>query len=267
MSFQEAVFILHEHEVVAGYRLKDFEQQVRQGASLTGPSGDYLCAAYVQIGNHQCAEAIVLFQLPVQCSGEDIIARPDWYMPLQRLADNAGPGPNMGAGRIRLACQSQCSVSWHRQSLWEPATSDFMAIRKALRDSSLVQQPLPAAVAPVAADSSPLSAVQRVSGASTGSLLAQKHDDPEVEALKRMLRNEVDTYRKQLQQLQQEIERQRSLNEALQRQTEQAESGALAAQQAEELKQRHAHQLSGYQQQIELLQAELELARLDAETS
>jgi len=269
MSLQEAVFILHEHEVVASYWLADFEQQVRRQASLALLDAAKLRAAYVQIGNHRCAEAMVLFEIPVDSGavGQGV-AKSDWYMPLRRLADSAGRGPNMGAGRIKLACHTQCSISWHAESMWEPVTSDFMAVRKALRDNRLSQTVEETLSAAAQLKSQPLSAVERVSGAaSAGSLLAKKHTDPEVEDLKRTLRTEVDTYRNQLAQLQQEIERQRTLNERMNRQVQNGSNEGSSAEEIETLRQLHCREVSDYQQQIEQLKSQLELAQLEAETS
>jgi hypothetical protein len=255
MSIQEAVLILHEHEVVEAYWLADFERLVRQQTPLQHAVENKVQAAYLQIGSHRSAEALVLFEAPVKHSVID--AR--WYMPLRRLADSAGRGPNMGAGRIRLACRSQCSISWHADSLWEPVTSDFMAIRKALRGNTLRDQ------APLTErDLWPqerVSAVERVSGgAGAGSLLAKKHSDPEVEDLKRTLRNEMEAYRRQLQQLQQEIERQKSLNEKLGRQ-----AGASGETELEELRQVHRNEMAAHAAEIETLTRVLEQERQEAE--
>ncbi|MCT7361021.1 hypothetical protein [Thalassolituus pacificus] len=253
MSIQEAVLILHEHEVVEAYWLADFERLVRQQTPLQHAVENKVQAAYLQIGSHRSAEALVLFEAPVKHSVID--AR--WYMPLRRLADSAGRGPNMGAGRIRLACRSQCSISWHADSLWEPVTSDFMAIRKALRGNTLRDQ------APLTErDLWPqerVSAVERVS-AGAGSLLAKKHSDPEVEDLKRTLRNEMEAYRRQLQQLQQEIERQKSLNEKLGRQ-----AGASGETELEELRQVHRNEMAAHAAEIETLTRVLEQERQEAE--
>ncbi|KZZ51072.1 MAG: hypothetical protein MK185_01365 [Saccharospirillaceae bacterium] len=258
MSLQEAVFILHQHDVVASYWLADFEQRVRRQSSLASIASDKLLAAYVQIGNHRCAEAIVLFEIPLQRDSSEVgVPVSDWYMPLRRLADSAGRGPNMGAGRIKLACQTQCSISWHADSLWEPVTSDFMAIRKALRDNRLAAGATTAQSAEKTVD--PVSAVERVSGTSASSLLAQKHTDPEVEELKRTLRNEVEAYRNQLAQLQHEIERQRGMNEKLNRQT-QASMAHGHHDDVEQLRQLHCQQVADLEQQIEQLKSELELA-------
>ena len=43
-----------------------------------------------------------------------------WNVPLQHLLDTAGRGPDLGAGRIRLSCRSQCSIPWHARQLWDP---------------------------------------------------------------------------------------------------------------------------------------------------
>lgn len=247
MSLQEAVFILHQHDVVASYWLNDFEHQVRRQSVLAEVSAEKLQAAYVQIGSHHCAEAIVLFEIPVTNSGT---AQGDWYMPLRRLADSAGRGPNMGAGRIKLACRSQCSISWHADSLWEPVTSDFMAVRKALRDNRL--STVRAVPSEPVWQAKPISAVERVSGVTVASSsLAKKHADPEVEELKRTLRTEVDAYRNQLAQLQQEIERQRTINEQLSRQSGIAESHTAGDEGIEQLKQLHRQQIAALETEIE----------------
>ncbi|MCD8523741.1 MAG: hypothetical protein LRY66_04825 [Saccharospirillaceae bacterium] len=255
MSIQEAVLILHEHDVVEAYWLADFERLVRQQIPLQHAVDHKVQAAYLQIGNHRSAEAVVLFEAPVRNSVID--AR--WYMPLRRLADSAGRGPNMGAGRIRLACRSQCSISWHTDSLWEPVTSDFMAIRKALRGNTLRTQ-----ATLTERDLWPqesVSAVERVNvGAGAGSLLARKHDDPEVEDLKRTLRNEMEAYRRQLQQLQQEIERQKSLNEKLGRQ-----AGASGEAELEELRRVHRNEMAAHDAEIQNLTQALEQERQEAE--
>lgn len=255
MSIQEAVLILHEHDVVEAYWLADFERLVRQQTPLRHAVADKVQAAYLQIGSHRSAEALVLFEAPVRNSVID--AR--WYMPLRRLADSAGSGPNMGAGRIRLACRSQCSISWHTDSLWEPVTSDFMAIRKALRGNALRAQ-----ATLTERDLWPqesVSAVERVNvGAGAASLLARKHDDPEVEDLKRTLRNEMEAYRRQLQQLQQEIERQKSLNETLGRQ-----AGASGEAELEALRRVHRNEMAAHDADIQNLTLALEQERQEAE--
>jgi hypothetical protein len=53
---------------------------------------------------------------------EDGLANSNFNLPLRYLADNAGPGPDLGAGPIRLACRGQCPVPWHSVNMWEPVS-------------------------------------------------------------------------------------------------------------------------------------------------
>lgn len=226
MSAQEAVFILQGQDIADVYWLSDLEQMVRQRTALRQPLSGRVKAAYVALDRHNSAEALVLFELPLTAGVIDA----GWHMPLKRLAENGGEGPSLGGSRVRLACRSQCSISWHADSLWEPVTSDFMAIRKALRDKRLPQQVdrTESPLWPV----NPINTAGRISG-DVGWALARRHDDPEVEELKRTLRQEMEAYRKQLQQLQQDMARQQELNSRLERQLQDSPLTGLEASVAE----------------------------------
>ena len=61
---------------------------------------------------------MVFFTFKVDENG---LADPNFNLPLRYLADNAGLGPDLGAGgAIRLACRGQCPVPWHSVNMWEP---------------------------------------------------------------------------------------------------------------------------------------------------
>lgn len=64
-----------------------------------------------------------------------------WNIPLQHLLDSAARGPDLGAGRIRLACRSQCPMSWHQRQLWDPQwegdASSFRQLQAAVRRNRL----------------------------------------------------------------------------------------------------------------------------------
>ena len=189
---KEAIYLFDGQSVVRGYWLSEFERVVREQEALPVSPVDgqeFVKAAYVVIGPQDFAQAMVLFTLPVGHGGG---VRSGWYLPLHRLADTAGRGPNMGDGRIRLACRSQCPVSWHTEAMWEPVTSDFMAIRKAIRDQLIGKRP----VAPVSDShiSATLATVPPVDGAVLANAMTRKHDDPEIEALKAALRSETHAY-------------------------------------------------------------------------
>jgi len=165
-----------------------FEQLTEGETSLEGMHGKTRIA-YVVANRHQLIQSIVLFFLPLDDEGHCLDG---WRLPLDRLSDTAGRGPNMGGGRIRLACYSQCSISWHKDSLWDPVTSTFTSIKKSIADNFAHLIPLDLK------ESEPTTQM-----------------DVEVDILRRELRNETAAYRNQLQALQQEVERQRLLNERL----------------------------------------------------
>ena len=74
--------------------------------------------AYLLINPRLLVRSVVFFYLDFDEKGA---ADSGWNIPLRHLADNAGRGPDLGAGPIRLACRSQCPVSWHQMHLWDPS--------------------------------------------------------------------------------------------------------------------------------------------------
>lgn len=152
--------------------------------------------AYVVASDDGYGISLVLFNLPLNSQG---FCLDGWNLPLQRLADTAGPGPNLGVGRIRLACFSQCSISFHKDSLWDPSHNTFSNIKRAL-----------AVYFKALRKDAEISKVESPAEKSKEETFTQ-----EMHALRRELRNESAAYRNQLQVLQQEVERQRLLNERL----------------------------------------------------
>ena len=251
---KEAVYLFGEQEIAHGCWLTEFEKGVREQSPFPGHiENGKIKAAYVVIGAQDFAQAMVLFQIPVNDKG---YVESGWYLPLKRLAESAGRGPNMGDGRIRLSCQSQCSISWHEGAMWEPVTSDFMAIRKAIRDNLIGSKPLD-----LASDQSATYQHKNVDGVALAAAMSKKHDDPEVEELKQTLRNETLAYRGQLQQLQHEIERQKNLAEKAQRKVGDAELEKELA----DLKQVHRHEMQSHQEELDELAAALEKQKDDNE--
>jgi hypothetical protein len=251
ISQKEAIYIFNENEVCQGYWLSEFESLVREREALGDFKDQKIKAAYVVIGAQDFAQAMVLFQLPVTNKG---FVDSGWYLPLRRLADGAGHGPNMGDGRIRLACQSQCSISWHAEAMWEPVTSDFMAIRKAIRDNLIGKKPLSMSEAnnETMDQSIGMSSIS-LGGAGVASAMSKRHSDPEVEQLKNALKTETLAYRNQLQQLQREIERQKVMADKAQRLL----GDEQLAQELSELKQVHLHEMQSHQQEMDELKQAL----------
>lgn len=94
--------------------------------------------AYVLINPRLLIKALVFFYLDFDEKGA-----PDsgWNIPLQALPERAGRGPDLGAGPIRLACRSQCPVSWHQMHLWDPSltpgNNDLALLRDVAKRNSL----------------------------------------------------------------------------------------------------------------------------------
>jgi hypothetical protein len=260
-GLKEAIYIFSENSVTQGYWLTEFEQMIRNQRPIADYKDQVIKAVYVVIGAQDFAQALVLFNLPVNDRG---YVESGWYLPFRRLADSAGHGPNMGDGRIRLACHSQCAISWHKEALWEPVTSDFMAVRKAIRDNLIGQQPTELNRADVQAPAVKVGTSRQIAGA-----LSKRHQDPEVEQLKAELKAETLAYRSQLQQLQGEIERQKSLTEKAQRQVGEDDFSFQledAQQEVERLNQALAQQEKALvSQQEETARAQSELEALRAE--
>jgi hypothetical protein len=132
----EAVFLFQGDQILREMLYPEFE------AILDGfiPIPDYINssakAVYVQLNHQLCVTGAVFFLLGFDEKG--IVDR-RWNVPLQQLLASAGPGPDMGAGQIRLACFSQCSVAWHQKNLWDPqmatGKNSFVAIRRAAKDN------------------------------------------------------------------------------------------------------------------------------------
>ncbi len=94
-----------------------FDALVAGEANLEEYAASVVRAAFVVVGAALSVRAAVFFLFKVDEEGN---VDPHFNLPLRYLADNAGPGPDLGAGPISLACRGRCSVPWHSVNLWEP---------------------------------------------------------------------------------------------------------------------------------------------------
>lgn len=94
-----------------------FDALVAGEAGLEAFAASVVRAAFVVVGAALSVRAAVFFTFKVDEAGH---VDPHFNLPLRYLADNAGPGPDLGTGPIRLACRGRCSVPWHSVNLWEP---------------------------------------------------------------------------------------------------------------------------------------------------
>ena len=95
-------------------------------------------AVLVRVNPHLDVIAAVFFRLKFNGKG---VADASWNVPLEHMAAHSSPGPDMGSGKIKLGCMSQCCVPWHQKQLWDPVmrpdNNSFVAIRRAIKQNRL----------------------------------------------------------------------------------------------------------------------------------
>lgn len=130
----EAVLFFDARGITKSMLYADFEAILDGMVGVPEFAGREMRGAYCVVNGQLRAKAMVLFLIDFD---EDGMADRTWNMPLRHLAEHGGPGPDMGAGPIRLACRSQCAVAWHQDQLWDPSmkpgANDFVAARDLLR--------------------------------------------------------------------------------------------------------------------------------------
>lgn len=131
----EAILFYGPKGVTKSMLYSDFEAILDGMVGVPELSGDQVRGAYCLVNSRLQIISAVLFLIDFD---EDGMADHSWNVPLRHLAEHGGPGPDMGAGPIRLACKSQCPVAWHQDQLWDPAMkpgqNDFVFMRDTVRE-------------------------------------------------------------------------------------------------------------------------------------
>lgn len=126
----EAVFFLRGDEVCHAMLHDDFRERLLDGRVIGGFQSETAKGVYVSVDEDLVIRAACCFSLPVDRRG---VAPPDWNVPLRELAHNSGDGPDLGRGRIRLACRGQCSIPWHVARLWGTEVPEVMQAMRILQ--------------------------------------------------------------------------------------------------------------------------------------
>lgn len=163
----EAVFLFQEEQISRELLYPEFEAILDGFIPVPDFANTAAKAAYVQVDHSLCVTGVVFFLLGFDANG--MVDR-RWNVPLRQLIETAGSGPDMGAGAIRLACYSQCSIAWHQKNLWDPlmqrGNNSFVAMRKAVKANRLGLIVKPALVK----ESKPVAPVQAVRSAQEAEL-------------------------------------------------------------------------------------------------
>ncbi len=146
-------------------RFDQFNALLAQKATLGSHAASTVKAGYAQVGAGLAVRAVVLFLFKVNESG---YVDPAFNLPLDYMAQNAGSGPDLGNGEIRMASRSQCPVPWHGINVWEPQgegnAHPAMLIQKVVWRNRLGLKPVPmkAVASEVAQEALKAAAAQRV---------------------------------------------------------------------------------------------------------
>ncbi len=146
----EAVLFFNEGSICKEMLYPEFEAVLDGVVALPEFADRQMHAVYVMINPRLQVRAAVFFCLDFNDDGS---ADAGWNIRLRQLAERTGRGPDMGAGPIRLACRSQCPVSWHQMHMWDPKVgperNDLVVLRETIKRNQLgllVEEETPQAV-------------------------------------------------------------------------------------------------------------------------
>ena len=134
----EAVYFLDNKKVTRHMLYSEFEALLDGLSTLQDYADKDAKAVYTLIGRSGKISALVFFILYFD---EDGRADASWNVPVERLAEVSGRGPDLGGGPIKLACRGQCAINWHQNDLWDPdmtpGSNDFLLLKKAVDENRL----------------------------------------------------------------------------------------------------------------------------------
>ncbi|MCW8193329.1 hypothetical protein F6455_00835 [Proteobacteria bacterium 005FR1] len=137
-ELSEAVLFIEHGRVTREMLYSEFEAILDGVVPMVDFAGGSAKAVYLRIDEQLCIGAAVFFRISFDAQGN---ADKRWNVPLVQFAENSARGPDLGAGPIRLACHSQCSIAWHQHNLWDPdmtpGANDFILLKKAIKANRL----------------------------------------------------------------------------------------------------------------------------------
>jgi len=115
---QEVVMLFNaEGQIQDEMFFSAFEELLDGQRSLEGYAASSTKAAYCVVGNGLNLRGAAFFLVNID---EEGAVDPTFNLPLSYLVRNAGVGPDLGQGPVRVASRAQCSVPWQAVNLWEP---------------------------------------------------------------------------------------------------------------------------------------------------
>lgn len=135
LASSELVLLWEGESIDKAMMFSDFQATLDGYVGISTYAGEEKRAAYVQLDDYLKVRSCVLFTIDFDAAGFPVRS---WNLPLRHMAEIAGRGPDMGGGPINLVCRSQCPISWHAPSLWDPvmqpaALNSFMQIAQEVK--------------------------------------------------------------------------------------------------------------------------------------
>jgi hypothetical protein len=144
-GFEEIVLLFNADgtAVSSEMRYTEFEALTNQATTLDAHAASVVKAVYSIVGSGLTVRGLVFFLFKV--NEESLIDR-SFNVPLRYLASNAGVGPDLGMGPVRLACRGLCPVPWHSVNMWQPKGEGdehpSMLVQKAVWRNRLSLKPM-----------------------------------------------------------------------------------------------------------------------------
>ena len=116
-SLGSAVLFFRDGRVVSELRDAEFQSLLGGAVALPDMASGTRDAVYCDVVSGLVVRALVFFCIEFDASGRPAAS---FSLPLSDLSRRAGAGPDLGFGRVRLACRAQCPVPWLANQLWQP---------------------------------------------------------------------------------------------------------------------------------------------------
>lgn len=133
-TITDAVFFIKDGQIVQEMMKAEFDALVDGIVDAPDYKGRKMAAVYLQITDSLCIRSLLFFIIHFDKQGR---VAADWNVPINQLMQSAGRGMDLGAGLIRLVTKSQCSVPWHKESLWDPTKPVYSALVQAVKENRL----------------------------------------------------------------------------------------------------------------------------------
>ncbi len=117
LLFDEDVASIDSEMLFPEFEALASESPTGEVTTLDRIAASVVHAVYAQVGAGLTVRGMVFFQFTVDENGR---VKKGFNLPLTYLIEQAGQGPDLGMGVVKMASRAQCPVPWHASNLWEP---------------------------------------------------------------------------------------------------------------------------------------------------